>query len=164
MQSQAAWWIRQISAHMVDRAPIPLSFSLRPASEIELYPDAAGVNCNNPKLGCGAFIDLDQSIIFYMAWPDTICFNTEIPGCGRLGAKLSFLEGVAALCAILADPPSVIAKVITVHTDNLGLVLYPGSLALLPSQKTGTRQSQQHSSEMALQPLPHEDPWGHGVP
>ena len=58
-----------------------------------------------------------------MAWLDTIRFNTEIPGCGRVGAKLSFLEGVAALCALLADPPSVIAKVVTIHTDNLGLFL-----------------------------------------
>ena len=40
-----------------------------------------------------------------------------------MGAKLSFLEGVAALCAVLADPPSVMAKVVTIHTDNLGLVL-----------------------------------------
>ena len=58
-----------------------------------------------------------------MAWLDTICFNTEIPGCGRVGAKLSFLEGVAALCAVLADPPSVMAKVATIHTVNLGFVL-----------------------------------------
>ena len=123
IQSQAAWWIRRISLHMSLHAPFPFWRPLRPASEIDLFPDAAGISPVNPRLGCGVFIDLPQPVIFYMAWPDFIKNNSEVAGCGHVGAKLSFLEAVAALCAVIADPASITAKVVTIHSDNLGLVL-----------------------------------------
>ena len=122
MKSQAAWWVRNLFVKSLVNDPIPSAKTMLPMPSLELFPDAAGVNPDNPALGCGVFVDILEPIIFYMMWPDSIRLNKDT-GYGKLGLKLSFLEGVAALCAVLAEPKLMFSKVVTIHSDNLGFVL-----------------------------------------
>lgn len=122
MQSQAAWWIRQIHLKSCFNDPIPLAKHILPMPMLHIYPDAAGSNPDKPKLGCGAFIDIPSPVLFYMMWPKSIRFNKNT-GHGNIGLKLSFLEGIAALCGVIAEPKLLFNKVVMIHSDNLGLVL-----------------------------------------
>ena len=122
MKSQSAWWVRNLFLHSNHPAKFPPAKSLCPTPNIQLYPDAAGVSKDNLRLGCGALVDVIPPILCYMMWPPFIQENKVIEG-GRIGDKLSFLEGVAALCAVIAEPKLLFSKVVGVNSDNLGLVL-----------------------------------------
>lgn len=122
MKSQCAWWIRNICLHSSKPASLPHAKQLCPMPSVELYPDAAGVSKDNLRLGCGALVDILPPILCYMMWPPFIQENRVVEG-GRVGDKLSFLEGIAALCAVIAEPELMFSRVVGVNSDNLGLVL-----------------------------------------
>ena len=127
LQSQARWWLLNIRAKLEAPSSLPDPRSPFPASQISLFPDAAG-GIGPPGSGFGAvawFEDTQHWVAHF--WPPVIRNNEEVSPGGncppqRLAYHTMFLEAVAALASILIYPERLMNSSAVVYSDNSGVV------------------------------------------
>ena len=127
LQSQARWWLLKIRAKLEAPNSLPDPRSPFPASQLSLFPDAAG-GIGPPGSGFGAvawFEDTQHYVAHF--WPPSIRNNEEVnPGGNCPPQKLAyhtmFLEAVAALSSILICPERLMNSTAVVYSDNSGVI------------------------------------------
>lgn len=93
--SQAEWWRINI-ANTADWTSIPDIRPQTPATNLEIYPDAAGGSDTNLRLGLGGCVWAGATIHWvYFNWPDMIRTNKRNKEGDKLARKLSMLEAMA---------------------------------------------------------------------
>ena len=116
----AAWWLAAL--------PAATAYSrirdLRPQSVVvndyHLYMDAAG-GSSDSKNGAGGLV-WETGAWFCYQWPNWLNSNSTNSLGVNFAAKLSFLEAVAGLMCLLANPRLFKGKRIMIKTDNSGFV------------------------------------------
>ena len=127
LQSQARWWLLKIRSRLENPDNLPDPRSPFPASQLSLYPDAAGgIGPLGSGFGAVAWFEDTQHWVAHY-WPPTIRDNEEVnPGGNcppqRLAFHTMFLEAVAALASILICPERLMNSAAVIYTDNSGVV------------------------------------------
>ena len=116
----ATWWLAALPAATV----FSQIQDLRPQSVVvndyHLYMDAAG-GSSGSKNGAGGLV-WETGAWFYYQWPGWLNNNSTNSQGVHFASKLSFLEAVAGLMCLLANPRLFKGRRIMLKTDNSGFV------------------------------------------
>ena len=118
---QAEWWLRALPAAVEMSRILDLAVGTKCHVDLNIYPDAAGGSKDSPGNGAGAVI-WETGQHYAQVWPENIQQGTRNGLGAALDRKLTTLEGVAALFALVMDPGLVKMKTVAIWTDNAGLV------------------------------------------
>ena len=122
-RDQARWWAWALLANQ-SWARIPDIRNFFPANVVNLYPDAAGGSDTDIRRGLGGCIWLEDTRRpwVYLLWSKAIRSGRRNNLGHKFNAKLTMLEGVAALALMCAEPVLLKGKNVKIWTDNAGLV------------------------------------------
>ena len=122
LKSQCYWWIRNI-LHCAEFSQIPDPFTWQRQSELHYFPDASGGCTQSVKAGMGGVMEFNDKFLWvYIQHSQLVRDNAPKYHGDKLGHKLSYLEGVAALLGPTSMAKYVKNKSLVIHTDNSGLV------------------------------------------
>ena len=119
--SQAMWWQRAVTAAL-EYSPIPDPTRWLRQDTLDMYPDAAGGANMNPDRGIGVMMQVAGTCYWsFLAHSDVIKENSKLLDGARIGNKLTFLEGAAALLGVSALAKFLTNKTLVIWSDNSGL-------------------------------------------
>jgi len=117
-QQQLWLWLTLIKACQVN-VSIPKNENSLPPWTVEAYTDAAGGSLDSPGRGTGGVVD---TAWFYIPWAKRICAGAwEIEGI-KVGRKLSALELIGPLIAVVVARKLVRGATLRIWVDNSGSV------------------------------------------
>ena len=117
---QVEWWIRSIQlAKFGSKIPDPRGFF--PRVFLAMYPDASGGNgAEGSGMGSWFMTDKEQPWV-QLEWPSLVREGTKSSLGVSFSAKMTTLEGYAALAGLVSEPDLVRNKNLVIFTDNIGL-------------------------------------------
>ena len=119
--SQALWWQRSITASL-EYSMIPDPSSWLCQDVLHMYPDAAGGASQDTGRGLGVLMKFNDIVLWSFQSHSWMILNNDRAQDGsRLGSKLTFLEGAAALLGVSTMAEYISNKSCVIWSDNAGL-------------------------------------------